>query len=70
MAKKKRRVFEFYALEDRVLLSGEGTEGLDGIQDADPELTNALLAETSDSDSQMGVADLMPAGEAISRRGW
>ena len=62
--KQKRRVFDFYPLEDRVLLSGEGTDGLDCVADADPELTEALLAADSGSNSHLDAADLMPAGEA------
>ena len=62
--KPKRRVFDFYPLEDRVLLSGEGTDGLDCVADADAELTEALLAADSGSDSHLDTADLMPAGEA------
>ncbi|MEM8672094.1 MAG: DUF2341 domain-containing protein, partial [Planctomycetota bacterium] len=39
------RVFDFYPLEDRILLSGEGLDGVDAGIDADPTLTEALLAD-------------------------
>ena len=45
--KSHKRIFDFYPLEDRVLLSGEGMDGLDGIADADVELTDALLGDTA-----------------------
>ena len=39
------RVFDFYPLEDRILLSGEGLEGAELAPDVDPELTASLMAE-------------------------
>ena len=66
--KKNNRVFDFYPLEDRVLLSGEGTEGLGDLQDADADLTDALMNDGVDSDgdghADISSADLIPAGEA------
>ena len=39
------RVFDFYPLEDRILLSGEGLEGAEAAPEVDPELTASLMAE-------------------------
>ncbi|MEM8671871.1 MAG: DUF4347 domain-containing protein, partial [Planctomycetota bacterium] len=46
-------VFDFYPLEDRILLSGEGIDGVDIGPAPDPALTEALLA------------DFAPDGEAL-----
>ena len=47
MANKQQRIFDFYPLEDRVLLSGEGLDGADLSVDADLDLTASLLAEVT-----------------------
>ncbi len=39
------RVFDFYLLEDRILLSGEGVDGADASGQVDAELSAALMAE-------------------------
>ena len=44
---KTPRVFDFYQLEDRILLSGEGLEGVDAAPDVDADLSASLLAEMS-----------------------
>ena len=44
---KTPRVFDFYQLEDRILLSGEGLEGADAAPDVDADLSASLLAEMS-----------------------
>ena len=48
---KPSRVFDFYPLEDRILLSGEGLDGAEAAPEVDPDLTASLLAEIS-SDGQ------------------
>ena len=44
---KSSRVFDFYPLEDRVLLSGEGLDGAEGAPEPDAELAASLMAEMS-----------------------
>ena len=41
---KTPRVFDFYQLEDRVLLSGEGLDGADAAPEVDVDLSATLLA--------------------------
>ncbi len=43
------RTFKFFALEDRVLLSGEGMEGLDSIDVESADLAQALLSQLDDA---------------------
>ena len=45
MVQKPGRIFDFYPLEDRILLNGDGLDGADVAADVDPELMTALLAE-------------------------
>ncbi len=45
MVQKPGRIFDFYPLEDRILLNGDGLDGADAAADVDPELMTALLAE-------------------------
>ncbi len=54
LATNEKRVFDFYPLEDRVLLSGEGLDGLDAV-DVHADLADTLLAEAAamaDADGQ------------------
>ena len=50
MNRESQRLFDFYPLEDRILLSGEGFDGADVAPDAD--LTAALMAEFADVEGQ------------------
>ena len=56
MIAARRRSLKLDSLEDRILLSGEGLEGADVSIEADPALTEALLA------------DVVPDGLAADRR--
>ncbi|WP_153555201.1 tandem-95 repeat protein [Roseimaritima sediminicola] len=52
--KKPTRVFDFYPLEERVLMSGTGAEGLEGMDacaDVDPQLAEALLSQAVQADA-------------------
>ena len=40
---KRTRVFDFYPLEDRILLSGEGLDGAEMSVDADPDFAASLM---------------------------
>ena len=42
---KPTRVFDFYPLEDRILLSGEGVDVADAAPEVDPDLTATLMSE-------------------------
>ena len=50
--KNNGRVFDFYPLEDRILLSGEGLDGVDVDAAPDADLVSALTAEFADADGQ------------------
>ena len=50
MSSEQPRVFDFYPLEDRILLSGEGMDGAETAPDAD--IVAAMLAEVGDADAQ------------------
>ncbi|QEG40277.1 DUF4347 domain-containing protein [Roseimaritima ulvae] len=67
MAKQQpKRVFDFYPLEDRVLLSGTGAEGLEGLDpagDVDVDLADALLAQLAEAEGT--VTDQPQAGEPL-----
>ncbi|WP_372722763.1 DUF4347 domain-containing protein, partial [Novipirellula sp.] len=47
------REFDFYPLEDRILLSGDGLDGLDGAMDIDFDLEAALLSQLSEADGEV-----------------
>mgnify|MGYP003669514198 CR=1 FL=1 len=47
------REFDFYPLEDRILLSGDGLDGLDGSMDIDFDLESALLSQLADADGEV-----------------
>ncbi|GAA4443745.1 VCBS domain-containing protein [Novipirellula rosea] len=47
------REFDFYPLEDRILLSGDGLDGLGGAMDIDFDLEAALLSQLSDADGEV-----------------
>ena len=51
MTKKSKRGFDFYPLEDRILLSGDGLDGVDATIDA--EVTAALMADLGDADGHV-----------------
>ncbi|EMI18983.1 Pentaxin, partial [Rhodopirellula maiorica SM1] len=53
------REFDFYPLEDRILLSGDGLDGLDGSMDVDGDLEMALLSHLSAADGE-ATNDLAP----------
>ncbi len=44
-AREQPRVFDFYPLEDRILLSGEGIDGSELSVDADAAISASLMAE-------------------------
>jgi parallel beta-helix repeat protein len=58
LAAREQRIFDFYPLEDRVLLSGEGLDGLDAVE-VDADLADALVAEAASAGEADGqVLDL------------
>ena len=65
--KKRPRIFDFYPLEDRVLLSGEGLDGAEVSVDPDAEISAALMADV-DADGEaaenpaVAAALVSPAG--------
>ena len=47
---KPKRVFDFYPLEDRVLMSGTGVDGLEGLDaPVDIDLAEALLVQVAEA---------------------
>lgn len=51
---KPKRVFDFYPLEDRVLMSGTGADGLEGLDaPVDIDLAEALLAQVAEADGMV-----------------
>ncbi|WP_442510878.1 VCBS domain-containing protein [Novipirellula sp. SH528] len=59
------REFDFYPLEERILLSGEGVDGLDGSMEIDFDLEAALLSQLSEADGEV-VGDLAtPAAQPL-----
>ncbi len=54
---RQSRIFDFYPLEDRILLSGEGLDGAEMSVDADPDFAASLLADrTADGEASVDPA--------------
>ncbi|MFK8113887.1 MAG: DUF4347 domain-containing protein, partial [Rubripirellula sp.] len=67
----KPRVFDFYPLEDRVLLSGEGLEGVESPVDGNAELAASLMGEADGQvmeDPGVAVALVPPVQEEENQR--
>ncbi len=58
---KRSRIFDFYPLEDRILLSGEGLDGAEMSVDADPDFAASLLADMT-ADGEASVDPALAAG--------
>ena len=71
---KSPRVFEFYQLEDRILLSGEGLEGAEAAPAVDADLCATMLAEMSAdgqaTDEPAVAAALMTSAPSAQDQDW
>ena len=60
-SRQPSRVFDFYPLEDRILLSGEGLDGAEMSVDGDPDFAASLLADMA-ADGEASIDPALAAG--------